>query len=241
MVQNFTATLSNKIELAPSIWKFTFKLTNSTVLNFKAGQYLILKIGEKRRLYSVLSPDYIKDSFDLLVEIFPFGVGSTYLNNLSIGDHADFQGPAGLFIIKDERKPKIFLATGTGFAPIYSEINTFLSSEPGNEVPLFLFWGLKTAQNIYLEKELNLLAQEHGNFKYYICLSRETDERVFENTHVKRGRMNDVMMAYFEAKDTDLSNDYEYYVCGGREVVEQTHQFLLNKNIEKENIVMEKF
>lgn len=241
MIQNFKALLSDKKQVAPHIWKFTFTLDASTVLDFKAGQYVILKIGEKRRLYSILSPDYIRDSFDLLVEIFPEGVGSTYLNDLHIGEPADFQGPAGLFVTRDTDKPKIFLATGTGIAPIYSEICSFLRSNSKKEAPIFLFWGLKTAQNIYLERSLNELSHENGDFKFYICLSRETNDETFKTPYIKRGRMNEVMTAYFEATNKNLSNDYEYYICGGRDVVEQTYQFLLGKGVEKQNIILEKF
>jgi len=248
VIQNFTATLLKKIQVSTDVWRFHFGLDPSMKLEFKAGQYMILKVGEKRRLYSISSPDYIHDSFELLVQIIPEGVGSTFLNNLAIGEPADFQGPAGLFGLKSDTRDKIFLATGTGIAPIRSKILSVLhslehkiSSNEMKPPSMYLFWGLRTMKDAYFVDEFIELANTYNNFSFYMCLSKETDEEILKKANFKKGRINEVLVRYFEVSNGDLSNEYEYYICGGREVVAWMHQFLLDKNVEKENIILEKF
>ena len=122
----FKTTLINKQQLAPDIWQFRFQLDNPPELNFAPGQYLILIMGEQRRLYSIASSDSLKDNFSLIVRLLPDGVGSNFLRSLEIDGRAFFQGPAGFFTLRSQDKPKIFLATGTGIAPIRSQIFSLL-------------------------------------------------------------------------------------------------------------------
>ncbi len=175
----------------------------------------------------------------------PNGVGSTYLNNINDKGYQEFQGPAGVFTIKSLNKSKNFLATGTGIAPIYSQIRSFLMHfdskklENGSILPeVNLFWGLRTIKDLYYINELRDLVDSYENFKFHLCFSREADESVFKDGYCKPGRVTSVLLSYFEDK---LPEDYEYYICGGREVVSSLQEFLLEKNIPKENIIAEKF
>ncbi len=253
MIQHFTTKLIGKEQINEKIWQFTFELVDPLHIEFEAGQYMILMVPDinpgqpdKRRLYSIFSPQYIRNTFDLLVEMIPNGVGSTYLYNLQIGASAKFQGPAGLFTLKTQDKPKIYLATGTGIAPIYSQIVTLLKSNIHKDSErtlldphIILFWGLRTTQDMYYTKELLALASEYPHFRFYICLSRE--QTLQSHTFSKQGRNTSVLLSYFEAHHINLPSEYEYYVCGGREVVTEIQQFLIEKNIEKANIIAEKF
>lgn len=128
MLNTFLTFLQQKKQLTKDTFLFKFKLKEPKEINFKPGQYLILKINDKSRLYSIASPDYSKKSFELVVEIVVDGLGSEYLKNLRIGDQTIFQGPSGLFTIKKTIRPKIFLATGTGIAPIRSMIKSELKN-----------------------------------------------------------------------------------------------------------------
>lgn len=238
MIADYHPILTEKIQLTHDVWRFVFTLQKDETLQFSAGQYMILRVGEVCRLYSILSTPSQKGKFELLVEIVPNGIGSTYLANLTVGDSAYFQGPAGIFFIKEDRPQKIFLATGTGIAPILSMVKTLLSSG-GNE-ELYLYWGLRAKNDLYLVDEIQSLTVAHSNFKPMICLSQESDEGLFADPLYRKGRINMYVHGHI-TKNLEIKNSATFYICGSQPVVESLRTFIAENGIEKANIHFEKF
>ncbi|MDO8496955.1 MAG: FAD-dependent oxidoreductase [bacterium] len=237
MIKTYKTTLSSKEQLNFDIYLFTFTLKDPSILEFVAGQYLILFVPDPsgthlRRLYSIASSPLKKDNFELLVQIVPQGKGSEYLQSLKVGDEAMFQGPAGMFTMRKNEKDIIFLATGTGIAPIKS----ILESSPN--MKSHLFWGLKTYKDIYYLEEFKKIAEENKNFDFHICLSRETDFSGIPEEVRKFFTLGRITQS-FEEKYLNSENDF--YLCGGKEVVESLKEYLLGKGTVKENIFFEKF
>jgi len=243
MLQSIVVKLSEKKQLTSNVFLFHFQLIDSKEINFKAGQYLMLKINNQCRLYSICSPDFNKESFELVVEIISGGLGSSYFNNLKVGDQVNFQGPAGMFTLRQTNKPKIFLATGTGIAPIRSMILSQKSKVKSQKY--YLFWGLKTRQDVYFLDELKQLDNETmEQFKFHICLSREENLEGLDKRYFMLGHINDDLLAFLSQlriTNYELLNDLEYYVCGGRDMVSSMVNFLKQQGINKENIFFEKF
>ncbi len=243
MISVYQTQLTAKKELAPSILHLTFSLREPSTITFDAGQYVILFVPNgtetpTRRLFSIVTPPQLQNSFELIVEIVPNGVASTYFLNLQIGETAQFQGPVGLFKLKENNRKKIFFATGTGIAPIFSMI-THLYSYLNFQNDSHLFWGLKTQADIYLQSELNSIAVQNKSFHYTYCLSRETGSTT-EDKNTVLGRVTNGFESMILASSIDI-NEYDYYVCGGREVTESLRSYLQEKSVLKENISFEKF
>lgn len=238
MIADFHPTLTEKIQLSHDVWRLVFTLQPGEELEFAAGQYMILRIGEVRRLYSVLSTPAEKGKFELLVEMVPNGIGSTHLSNLKIGESAFFQGPAGIFSIKDERPQKIFMATGTGIAPILSMIKTLLQSGWGDD--MYLYWGLRAKKDLYFVQEIKDLVLAYPNLKAMICLSQENDESLFADPLFRKGRINMYVHGHI-TKDAEIKNSATFYICGAQPVVESLKTFVAENGIEKANIHFEKF
>ncbi|MDP2927041.1 MAG: FAD-binding oxidoreductase [bacterium] len=239
----FKTTLIDKRQLAPDIWQFRFQLDNPSELNFTPGQYLILMIGEQRRLYSIASSDSLKDNFSLIVKLLPDGVGSNFLRSLEIDGRAFFQGPAGFFTLRSQDKPKVFLAAGAGIAPIRSQIFSLLEKEGGHLPELLLFWGLKRKEDVYFFDEFNELSEKCSNFNFWICLDQEENFLGLDVDRFRRGRVDQAFQGFVKEKriKTDQLNDFEYYLCGAREIVESLNQFLQDLGVKKENIFFDKF
>jgi len=244
MLNTYKTLLTKKTQLNASTYLYHFDLLEPKEIVFKAGQYLMLKVpsdkGPVSRLYSIASPDFEKNSFDLIIEMVPGGLASNYLLSLKENSQVVFQGPAGVFGLKENDRPKIFMVTGTGIAPIRSILNSKFKIQNSK---LFLFWGLKTYQDVYLLEELKNYELRITNFKFKICLSREqnlnmipeVDKKFFEIDHVN---------TYFNKlfpNPYSLIPNYDYYLCGGRDIVESLRLFLINKGILQENIYFEKF
>lgn len=231
MLSTYKTILSQKTQLTVDVYLYHFDLIEPKEIDFKAGQYLMLKVpsekGPVSRLYSIASPDTVKSSFELIIGIIPGGLASNYLSSMSKNTEVIFQGPAGMFTLKENDRLKIFLTTGTGIAPILSIIKSnFPPIKSGFNFQLF--WGLKSYKDVYLFDELK-------QFNPKICLSREQNLNMVPEVDKK----------YFKLGHVDsyspLLTTVDYYLCGGRNIVESLKQFLLGKNIPQENIFFEKF
>jgi NAD(P)H-flavin reductase len=88
-----------------------------------------------------------------------------------MGDPISFKGPAGAFYLKDDAaRDLVFVATGTGIAPIRSMISAQL--EKKTEQVVTLFWGLRSQRDLYYQEELESLAERYPQFSYTTTLSR---------------------------------------------------------------------
>jgi NAD(P)H-flavin reductase len=260
MLNNFRTILSKKTQLNSTTYLYHFDLLEPKEITFKPGQYIILKVpsekGSVSRLYSLASSNIEKNSFELIVETVVGGLGSGYLSSLKEGVEVNFQGPAGMYELRKNDRKKIFMVTGTGIAPIISILRSTIDDrklrmevEDGGlklekqTSKYYLFWGLKYYQDLYLLDELKQLAIINSQLIIKICLSREQnldmipeeDKKYFFLGHV------DSCFEQLLTINDELLNNYEFYLCGGRNVVEALKQTLLSKNIPLESIVFEKF
>jgi len=250
MLNTYHTNLINKQVLTSDQLLLEFSLINPKEIIFKAGQYLILKIGDKSRLYSIYSSENVKNSFTLLIKTIPNGLASNFFLNLKTGESVDFQGPAGVFYLRESEKDKIFLATYSGLAPLRSMIVSYLEKNKDKITPKFnLFWGLRNYSDICLFDEFKQLAINYQQFKFIICLSRETDLTKIKDEdrqYFKLGRINNSWEEFALKQCNNVVieqcvNKFDYYLCAGDKVIVELNQYLLAKGVVKENIFLEKF
>ncbi len=233
--------------IAPHIYLLTCTRPDNAEWDFIAGQYMIFHVPQPnghpvRRLYSIASPPSQKESLEFVIEIVPDGIGSMYVESLNEGDTITLQGAAGVFTHKTSARPSVYLATGTGIAPMYSMLHTLLN-DPANDQPAYLFWGLKTCEDLYLKKELTDLAKNHEKFYFRTCLSRIDDiKNVSEDivAFTELGRVTLGLEKLFASENTKPAG-YDYYLCGSKHVVEALREYLQVALVPKEQIYFEKF
>lgn len=231
MITVYKTILTSKQQLVNNIYLFTFKLIDPREIDFIPGQYLILKINNHPRLYSICSSNKVRNQIKFIIELIPGGLASTFLLNLKINNEVEFSGPVGQFILKKNDNKKIFLTTGTGIAPVLS----ILESRWLPASNYFLFWGLRYYKDIYLFDQVK-------KFNPKICLSREENlDTIPENEKqfFDVGRI-DVCLEKLLSTDNEWLNA-DYYLCGRKEIIESLRIFLLSKNIKQNHIFFEKF
>jgi len=245
MLQKFTAQLVEKKDIDKDVVYLRFKLIEGAPLMFQAGQYVLLHVPKSDgtvafKHFSMVNTPQVQDQIELIAKIIPGGVASTYFLQLSEGDTLTAQGPAGLFFLKESTRDKIFLATGTGIAPVMSMLTSNMKHETGN---VSLFWGLRSLKNVYFFKELKQLVKDYPNFRFYICLSQEKDLSQIPEEDKKyflKGRVNAGFESIIQNSEFRIQN-FDYYLCGNRDTVESLKNYLLEKAIPKEQIYLEKF
>jgi len=116
-----------------------------------------------------------------------------------------FEGPLGTFFLREESdKPIVFVASGTGFAPIKSVIDA--AFKKGVSRSMVLYWGGRRPKDLYLNELPERWAAEHPNFKYVPVISDALPEDRWTG---RAGFVHRAVMQDFP----DLSG-HQVYACG---------------------------
>jgi CDP-4-dehydro-6-deoxyglucose reductase len=190
-------------------------------LLFEAGQYVdFLLNGGIRRSYSIANPPKAEGVINLEFHIrrMPGGLFTDYMfDHMKEREKLMFEAPLGGFFLRDSAKPVLFLATGTGYAPIRSIL---LKHLPRNrERRMVLYWGGRTPQDLYLMDEARELAQLHPNFTFIPVVSRPVDSDAWSGA---TGRVHLAAMGDLP----DLSG-WQTYACGLPAMVEESRSRLI--------------
>lgn len=143
-----------------------------------AGQYLSIRYGNRTRAYSIASSPN-RDDTELCIRRVPDGRLSPRLcEDISVGDQLTVRGPNGHLLLEDiSQRDMVFLATGTGVAPMKSMIDyTFEQGRDtyrGEQRDVWLFLGAAWEDDLPYHDAFSELAANQENFHYIPCLSRE--------------------------------------------------------------------
>ena len=124
------------------IIEVTLRLPPTANFKFLEGQYLDILWNSLRRSYSIASTANQKE-VTLLIKRFENGKMSDYwFNQAKENDLLRIEGPKGTFFLRDSSMPLIFLATGTGIAPIMSILNSLEESDDfQQQQSIMIYWG----------------------------------------------------------------------------------------------------
>jgi len=153
------------------------KLPANERLQFLAGQYLdILLRDGTRRSFSMANAPHDDEFLQLHVRHVPGGAFTDHVfGRMKEREILRFEGPLGTFFLReDSDKPIVFVASGTGFAPIKSVIESAFAK--GVARPMTLYWGCRTLKDLYLHELPALWEREHANFRYIPVLSEALPE-----------------------------------------------------------------
>lgn len=149
-----TKTVPSRIvsieRLAPDIARVLLRTPPSTPLRFLPGQYVDVIVGEDRRSYSLANAPRADGLLELLIKRYPGGKLSAYwFERAKPNDLLRIEGPFGTFFLRDDRpRDLVFLATGTGIAPVKALLEE-LAADPARAAQhrLRVFWGNREAEN----------------------------------------------------------------------------------------------
>jgi CDP-4-dehydro-6-deoxyglucose reductase len=140
----------------------SLRLPPSTSFAYLPGQYIRLtNKNHVTRSYSLAQPPVPNHPLRLHVCRVEQGAFSQYLfEEAKVGDLLRLEGPAGRFFLRDKITvdKTIFLATGTGIAPIYAMLSALTQEQRQRCGKLSLYWGNRNTRDAYLLPELRELA-----------------------------------------------------------------------------------
>lgn len=224
-MQQLPFRLIQKNKLTHDVYELIF--TTQESVQVEPGQYTLFMLPKSklRRAYSIGYTD--GQTFTFIIKQLEGGVGSTEICSLEIGGEIIGMTPLGHFVLKANTTPKLFIGTGTGFAPLYFQIRAMMDS--GIETPLLFLFGVRTSADIFYIDELNRMKHMYPLFDYRIYLSQEDAENTV------RGRVTD-----FLTKE-NVSSYGEFYLCGSPAMVKDAREKLEASGVEKEKVFFEQY
>ncbi len=200
---------------------------------FTAGQFISVIIEERvLRAYTVASSPEELPCFEICIKIIPGGKASTLFDKLVIGDSITFRGPFGVFTIRDPKKSKLFIATGTGIAPMKTFTDELLLGKISGKNELI--FGVRSLGYAIYHEAFRQLSQTRNDFEFTLCLSQDPEK---QEEHFS-GRVTD----YIASRPPEYFLEKDIYLCGAPEMVADVIRIITEeKNCPRESIITEAY
>jgi Na+-transporting NADH:ubiquinone oxidoreductase subunit F len=226
-------------DLTYDIKQVTLKLVEPNEIKYRAGQYIQFQVPEYElsaesvyRAYSMASQPSRKDEVELEIRLVPNGICTTYVfEHLGEGDRVTINGPYGDFQLSDSTSKILFIAGGSGMAPIKSMLNDML--ENNNQREVWYFFGARAVKDLFLVDEMKELEKKLPNFKFIPALSEPLPE---DNWQGETGLITDVL-----DRNISSGDNTEGYLCGSPGMIDAAIAVLSKKGIVEEKIFYDKF
>lgn len=218
-VRIIPAKVQKKELLADDVVRLYLKLPEMERLPFLAGQYIdiLLKDG-RRRSFSIANAPHDDSLIELHIRHVEGGDFTGYvLDQLQEKDILRIEGPHGSFYLREgSEQPLLFVAGGTGFAPIKAIIEHALAE--GLRQPMHLYWGVRDQCDLYLPELPQKWAKHLPNFHFVPVYSDPTTPV----TGVRTGYVHETVAEDFP----EGLEGYEVYASGPPAMVRATYDAL---------------
>ena len=193
------------------------QLPANDTFTFRAGQYIEFMLRDgSRRSYSMANAPQSTGSIELHIRHMPGGKFTDHVfGAMKEKEILRIEGPQGTFFLREEsEKPMIFLASGTGFAPIKALLEHM--QHKGIDRPVSLYWGGRRPSDLYMHDWVLNLSQNMPHLHYVPVVSDALPEDGWT------GRTGFVHRAVLE--DYANLSDYQVYACGAPIVVDSARR-----------------
>ena len=213
------AKINSITRINSTIVEVTLRLPPNSNFDYNSGQYVNISKDNLKRSYSIANASCKTDRLTFFIKKYEEGLMSNYwFNKAKVNDLLRVEGPLGSFFFREtEAQNIIFLATGTGIAPIKAILeNMEINDSKEKKKTFWIFHGARYEIDLFWNpSDLN----ENQNFKYIPVLSKG-----IKNWKGEKGYVQEIVLKY----GIDLSNS-QVYACGSGIMIESAKK-LLTKN-----------
>jgi propane monooxygenase reductase subunit len=203
--------------LTHDITRLVLRIAEPSDFAYAPGHYVDLHVPgtDLRRSFSManLPGD---GTLELMIKRYPGGAISGLLEDggLSAGDELEFTGPYGAFSLRDNERPVLMVAGGSGMAPQLALLRQMAAE--GMDRPVRFLYGARTRADLFHLDEIAALGAQLPDFAFTPVLSDEDWDGATGMVH--------------EAAAAALAElgDVEAYLCGPPPMVEAAEELLLD-------------
>lgn len=232
--RNFAARVDGVEWPVPSVAKLVIAADRRASFSFRAGQYVRLKVPgtAEWRSYSMCTTPRELPKMEFLVRIIPGGAMSEYLRERAHeGDRLEVEGPLGAFILHPGRGLHVFVAGGTGLAPILAMLDA-IRRGGGPRPKMLLSFGCASDNTFFYRDEIELRQWWMPQLSVRLSADRVEDPAsgLAQGTPV-------------DALGTEPIGDPEAaaYLCGPPPMIEAARRRLAELGVRRERIYAEQF
>ncbi|HEY7338300.1 MAG TPA: FAD-dependent oxidoreductase [Bryobacteraceae bacterium] len=226
------AKLIEAFDLAPQVRHFVFEAEGVDRLDFAPGQFVSftapIEGKEITRAYSIASPPFGGNRFELCLNRVSEGLFSNSLFEMKPGEAVEMKPPLGMFVMRQPPRDSLFVATGTGIAPFRSMLQAHLTDAAP---AITLLFGVRYETHLMYGQEFERLAQRFRNFRYWPTLSRPESGWSGRAGHVQE-HLNEALGS---------RRDLDVYLCGLKAMVDDVRRTLKAMGFDRKQIFYEKY
>ncbi len=210
---------------------FHLEPVNEDTITFKPGQFVNLYMktqpGESLlfRQFSIASAPS-SNILEFCIKILPDGKFTGKLDGMKIGDMLGVLGPFGHFAY-DSNNASVFIAGGTGIAPIMSMLRYVKENNIAGDFTVF-YTNKKEDMILYYDE---LKQFQNSGIKIVFTLTQE----IPETWKGEKGRINSEILE----RHVKSAEKKAWYCCGPLEFVKIIKEFALGKGVEPTKIKIE--
>jgi len=200
-------------------------------VHFSPGQYVRLRpLGAQGwRAYSMACVSGVT-RLRFYIRLVDGGQFSTWLSQQAdVGDALELSEPHGSFFLRDESRPRLFLAGGTGLAPFLSMLASIAQDPRQQEISTTLLVGVRSGAHVFATEQIQSLNQRWPQLQ--VQYAAETDP----GQQCRHG------LATTLIPDLNLAPDTRVYLCGPPAMVDAARSAAQAAGIARHDILCERF
>ncbi len=218
-------------KLNDSVLEVTLRFPPNSNFGFNSGQYVNIIFGQIKRSYSIANAYKANGMLTFFIKKYEKGLMSNYWFEIAKeNDLLRVEGPFGSFFLRESKQDNIiFLATGTGVAPIKAILeNLSKSINQLTNKNFWLFVGARYENDLFWNpSELSSI----NNLKYIPVLSRASSEWEGE-----KGYVQDIVI-----KHNIPLTKAQVYACGSNNMIESAKKILVDNGLNKTHFFSDAF
>jgi CDP-4-dehydro-6-deoxyglucose reductase len=218
---------------APRVAVLTLRTPPSEKMTFRPGQYVMLIGNDGRpRPFSIANAPRLDRTIDLHVEKIDGGGYTTFVHEaLGVGEIVQLEGPYGFFGLNESRRSAVFVAGGTGIAPIRAMLESM--SADGTDRAIRVYWGGRDLDGLYQVDEIQDIVSRFDGAQFVPILSSPRNEDRWTG---RVGRPHAAAIEDF----ADVTNT-EVYACGSTALVGVTRREFFAQGLPKDRFFFDAF
>jgi 3-phenylpropionate/trans-cinnamate dioxygenase ferredoxin reductase subunit/benzoate/toluate 1,2-dioxygenase reductase subunit len=221
-----TATVISAEQVATDIIKLEVQVDDE--VNFEPGQYVRIRPMDSSitRSYSMSNVPGI-NQLEFFIRLVEGGEFSQWLVGAKAGDLLELSRPRGTFFLRDEDRPRLFVAGGTGIAPFLSMLRVIASQDSKHCTTVLV--GARTSDHLIAMKELAELKAKIPELRLEVATEKGTD--------------SDCHTGYATDLITRLNLDprTRVYLCGPPPMVEAGRNAAMSAGLNRTDVLCERF
>ncbi len=238
-IREYECKCTEITDLTYDMKQFRLELVEPKTIDYIPGQYVQLLspvykkgVEEVYRAYSISSDPADKNAIELIIRLVPGGICTTYcFEYLKVGDTVKVNGPYGEFKLSDSDAPIVFVAGGSGMAPIKCILHHMKNTS--NKRQATYYFGGNKVKDLCLMDLMRSFESNIPSFKFVPVVSAPAEGETWNG---ETGLVTEAVK-----RNVKNTSECEGYLCGSPGMIDAAIKVLVELGMDEKKIFYDKF